>query len=234
MPRRPNVATLLLGLLWLVSACRSSDTPTTLPAAGGSAAQGGVAAASGSSSGGASSGGAAGTAGSSSGGTPSVPSPTALAVGPFSACSVGADHLVKCAGRCGPAGKGGSRDQAPAGVQAVKVAVGREFACALLAAPQAGSLLQCWGAGPAAEAPMVADAVELVAGDEHACARGSQGAVTCWGDAAHAAPAGVVAKQLAASGAMTCAISADDSVKISSTSATARWAQTVSVTATIS
>jgi hypothetical protein len=203
-----------LALVGLGFGCRSSDGPEPTPASAGSAGQAGDAP---STSGGGGAGGTAiamgGASGSAAGGAATVPASAALALGPFSSCVVGADQMVKCAGRCGPMGKGGSREQAPAGVSAKSVVVGRAFACALLTAPQAGSLVQCWGAGPGAEAPSIADAVELAAGDEHACARSGQGAVTCWGDAAHAAPTDLVAKALAASGAMTCAIAADDAVR---------------------
>jgi hypothetical protein len=201
-------------LLGLLLGCRSSDSPEPMSASAGTAGHAGDApSTAGGGAGGSAGMTAGGSSGSTSGGAATVPASGALALGPFSSCVVGADQMVKCAGRCGPTGKGGSREQAPAGIAAKSVAVGREFACALLSAPQAGSLVQCWGAGPGAEAPSIADAVEVVAGDEHACTRGAQGAVTCWGDAAHAAPADLVAKALAASGAMTCAIAADDAVR---------------------
>ena len=203
-----------LALLGLLVACRSNETNDPVSATAGSAGQAGAPSSGGGNGTGGNSAGAAGAdAGSSSGGSPVMTPAASLALGPFSNCLVGADKMVKCAGRCGPTGKGGSREQAPASLSAQAVAVGREFACALLSAAQAGSLVQCWGAGTGAEAPAVADAVEIVAGDSHACSRSAQGAVTCWGDAAHMAPTDLVAKALAASGAMTCAIAADDAVR---------------------
>lgn len=203
---------LLAAPLMALAACTSNSTPGNMSASGGSSGSGGQPATAASGSGGVGGSAAGMSAGGAAGGEPSVAAAVALAVGPFSACTAGPDRGVKCAGRCGPAGKGGSREQAPAGVQAVMLAAGREFVCALLPAAQAGSLVQCWGVGMAAEPPVLADATAVVAGDSHACALGAQGNVTCWGDAAHAAPAGLVAKQLAASGAMTCAIQSADTI----------------------
>ncbi len=136
----------------------------------------------------------------------------AVAVGPFSSCVIDSMGGVSCFGRCGAAGNGGSRGSAPAGLKAKGVAVGRAFACAVLAAPDAGGSVRCWGEGPAATAPTIADATAISAGDSHACALGAGGAVTCWGDDAHEPPQGLVAKQVSAAGAMTCTIAMDDSV----------------------
>ena len=211
--------------VWLTLACHPRDgelTSTTSAGSGGQSFAGGIAAGAGGVAagvaGGAAIGGAiggagagAGAGGSASGGATSLE--TNLAVGPFSACLVAADQSVKCAGRCGPAGHGGSRDVAPSNLRAHAIAVGREFACVVLAAAGSSGVIQCWGAGPAAEPPNLANSAEIVAGDQHACSRDEGGAVTCWGDPAHVAPVGLIAKKLAASGAMTCAIISDDSIR---------------------
>src|SRR5687767_9586932 len=107
-----------LALLGLLAACRSSDTTDASPVAAGNAGQ--PAAGSGGSGGSAGglSGGSGSFAGDGSGGAPMVPAASSLALGPFSTCVVGPDQMVKCAGRCGPPGKGGSRDQAPAAIAA--------------------------------------------------------------------------------------------------------------------
>ena len=204
--------------LLLAVACHADNTGDVVAAAAGSGGQasgGAAVGGGGSANGGVSVGGASlggGSAGAAAGGA-RASATLALSVGPFSTCAIGAEALVKCVGRCGSAGQGGSRDKAPAGLHAVAVAVGRDFACAVLKAPGAGGVVQCWGAGLAATPPMLSDAVELTAGDQHACALGSQGTVTCWGDAAHAAPDAMLGKHVAASGAMTCVITSDDSVR---------------------
>lgn len=144
---------------------------------------------------------------------------TSLSVGPFASCIIDDQTNVHCFGRCGPAGQGGSRDVAPAGLKARSVAVGRVFACASLVAAEDGTVVRCWGGGPAAAAPKIADAAEIVAAGDHACARSALGAVTCWGAAQADAgalqlpPGDVVAKGLAASEAMDCAIGADDGIR---------------------
>lgn len=206
------------GGVCLALACNSSAPASAVPVAvAGSASQGGagaVGAAGASALGGASSGGSGNGAGTSSGAAGAAGQPSrvpVLAVGPFASCATDAEQVVKCAGRCGTTGHGGSRAQAPAGLHAQLLAVGRDFACASL--PEPAGTVQCWGGGAAAEPPGLSDVVELVAGDDHACARSQQGAVSCWGNPAHAAPDGLVAKQLAASGATTCAIVAVDALR---------------------
>jgi len=144
---------------------------------------------------------------------------TSLSVGPFASCIVDDQTNVHCFGRCGPAGQGGSRDMAPPGLKARSVAVGRVFACALLVAVEDGTVVRCWGGGPAATAPKIADAAEIVAAGDHAYTRSSAGAITCWGTAQSdagalpSAPGDLVAKGLAASEAMDCAIGGDDGVR---------------------
>ncbi len=204
------------GALLLAVACHADEGGPAARSGGAGGQSGAGTDPGGSANGGVSAGGTSvvgGSAGAATGGGGQTSPMLALAVGPFSICAIGPDQLVKCVGRCGSAGNGGSRDKAPAGLQAHAVAVGRDFACAVLAAPGPGGAVQCWGAGAAAESPTLADTVELAAGDQHACALSRQGAVTCWGDAAHAAPDGIVAKHVAASGAMTCAITSDDSLR---------------------
>ena len=207
--------------IWLTLACHPSNGDLTSGvtaagnggqsfAGGGAGGAGGVGAGGGFAGSAALGGAAAG--GSVAGGAPATSLEPTLAVGPFSACLVATDQSVKCAGRCGPAGHGGSRDVAPSNLRARAVAVGREFACVVLPAAGSSGVIQCWGAGPAAEPPSLANSAELVAGDVHACSRDGAGAVTCWGDPAQVAPVGLVAKKLAASGAMTCAIVSDDSI----------------------
>jgi hypothetical protein len=111
------------------------------------------------------------------------------------------------------------RSAAPAGLKARAVTVGRAFACALLAKPQNGTVVQCWGGDPAGATPKIVDADEIAAAEAHACARSAGGAVTCWGTtspdagAAPPVPTGLVAKRIAVSGSMDCAILADDSVR---------------------
>ena len=207
-----------LGGACLALGCNANVPASPVPVAvAGSAGQGGAgdaAAAGASALGGASSGGGGNSAGAASGagGTAGQPSRVpVLAVGPFASCATDAEQVVKCAGRCGTTGHGGSRAQAPAGLRARLLAVGREFACAAL--PEPAGTVQCWGAGAAAEPPSLSDAVQLVAGDDHACALSDRGAVNCWGNPAHAAPDALLAKQLAASGAMTCAITTDDALR---------------------
>lgn len=207
-----------VGGVCLALACNSGATSSPVPVAvAGSAAlagAGGGAAAGASALGGASSGGTNNSAGAGSGAGGSAGQPSrvpVLAVGPFASCATDAEQVVKCAGRCGAMGHGGSRAQAPAGLHARLLAVGRDFACGAL--PEPAGAVQCWGGGAAAEPPSLSDVVELVAGDDHACARSQQGTVSCWGNPAHAAPDALVAKQLAASGAMTCAITMDDALR---------------------
>src|SRR5688572_14635735 len=112
---RPRFLTLgYLTLLGLSLGCRSSDSADPMSAGAGSAGQAGAAPNSGGAGGGGGTAPAAGgVAGSASGGAATIPPSASLASGPFSSCVVGADQLVKCAGRCGPMGKGGSREQAP-------------------------------------------------------------------------------------------------------------------------
>jgi hypothetical protein len=148
---------------------------------------------------------------------PSVSAP--LAVGPFASCLIDDQTNVHCFGMCGPSGQGGMRNTAPAGLTARAVTVGRAFACALLAAPQDGTVVKCWGGDPAGATPKMIDADEIAAAEAHACVRSAGGRVTCWGtnssDAgpAPAIPTGLVAKRIALSGSMDCAILADDSVR---------------------
>ncbi len=208
----------LLGLLGIMLGCRANEAAPTTSGSGGMPAQLGGATTSGggaepAGAGGASLGGSAGGGGSAAGGGGTQAAELVVAVGPFASCVVDAQQAVKCGGRCGPAFNGGSRDVAPAGLRARALAVGREFACAVLLEPQAGSVVTCWGREALAAAPVLPDVVELSAGDAHACARSGEGEVTCWGDPAHAVPVGVMAKSIAASGAMTCAVNADDSVR---------------------
>jgi hypothetical protein len=143
-----------------------------------------------------------------------------LAVGPFSSCIIDDQTTVHCFGRCGPAGQGGSRDMAPAGLKAISVAVGRTFACALLVAVENGTVVRCWGGDVPALTPKIVDAVDIVAASDHACTRSATGAVTCWGavakpdaGATEPPPQDLVAKGLAASEAMDCAIGSDDAVR---------------------
>lgn len=206
------------GGVCLALACNSSAPAAAVPVAvAGSAAlggTGGVATAGASALGGVSAGGTGNSAGATSGagGTAGQPSRVpVLAVGPFASCATDAEQVVKCAGRCGTTGHGGSRAQAPVGLHARLLAVGRDFACAAL--PEPNGTVQCWGAGAAAEPPSLSNVVELVAGDDHACALYEKGAVSCWGNPAHAPPDSLAAKQLAASGAMTCAITMDDALR---------------------
>jgi hypothetical protein len=151
---------------------------------------------------------------------PGVQFGTTLSVGPFASCIVDDQANVHCFGRCGPMGQGGSRDLAPSGLKARSVAVGQAFACALLISSQDGSVVRCWGGGSAASAPKIADAVAIAAGGDHACTRSTTGAVTCWGAAAAPdagavapAPADLMAKELALSDAMDCAIGNNDAVR---------------------
>jgi hypothetical protein len=142
-----------------------------------------------------------------------------LAVGPFASCLIDDQTNVHCFGMCGPTGQGGMRNTAPAGLKARAVTVGRAFACALLAKLQNGSAVQCWGGDPAGATPKIVDADEIAAAEAHACVRSAAGAVTCWGTvssdagAAPPVPIGLVAKRIAVSGSMDCAILADDSVR---------------------
>ncbi len=122
---------------------------------------------------------------------------------------------------------------------AVDLGLGYAFSCAV----RAGGRIACWGDGrdlllgsaqtcaePAApcrvltpvQVPLVVDAVEVVAGDRHACARTAAGEVWCWGRNDHGetgltpspssplqAPTRVpevVAARLFARGAVTCAL----------------------------
>jgi len=143
----------------------------------------------------------------------------ALAVGPFASCIIDDQTNVHCFGMCGPTGQGGMRNTAPAGLKARAVTVGRAFACALLSEPQDGTVVRCWGGDPAGATPKIVDADEIVAAEAHACVRGAGGAVTCWGSVSSDAgatpvvPTDLVAKRIAVSGAMDCAILADDSVR---------------------
>jgi hypothetical protein len=142
-----------------------------------------------------------------------------LAVGPFASCLIDDQTNVHCFGMCGASGQGGMRNVAPAGLKARAVTVGRAFACALLAEPQDGNVVRCWGGDPAGATPKVVEADEIMAAEAHACVRSAGGAVTCWGTAssdagaAQAVPTGLVAKRIAVSGTMDCAILADDSVR---------------------
>jgi hypothetical protein len=142
-----------------------------------------------------------------------------LAVGPFASCLIDDQTNVHCFGMCGPSGQGGMRNAAPAGLKARAVTVGRAFACALLAQPQDGAVVRCWGGDPAGATPKIADADEIAAAEAHACVRSAGGQVTCWGTvssdagAAPAVPTGLVAKRLAVSGSMDCAIMTDDGVR---------------------
>jgi hypothetical protein len=137
----------------------------------------------------------------------------AISVGAFATCVIDDQSTVRCFGRCGPNGGGGMRNTAPPGLKARSVAVGRSFACAILAEALDGSVVRCWGGAPADSAPKTTDAVEIAASDDHACIRGASGVVTCWGGTGQDAPAGLVAKALAVSGAMNCAVASDDSVR---------------------
>ena len=141
------------------------------------------------------------------------PTTSAISVGAFATCVIDDQSTVRCFGRCGPNGGGGARNTAPAGLKARAVAVGRSFACAILAEAQDGSVVRCWGGAPADGAPKTTDAVEIAASDDHACIRSAAGAVTCWGGVGQDAPAGLVAKAIAVSGAMNCAVASDDSVR---------------------
>src|SRR5262249_13173498 len=140
---------------------------------------------------------------------PGVTAP--LAVGPFASCLIDDQTIVHCFGMCGPSGQGGMRNTAPAALKARAVTVGRSFACALLTAPQDGSVIKCWGGGPSGATPKIVDADEIAAAEAHACVRSAGGSVTCWGTASvdagavPAAPSGLVAKRIAVSGSMDCA-----------------------------
>jgi hypothetical protein len=143
----------------------------------------------------------------------------ALSVGPFASCVIDDQRSVHCFGMCGPSGQGGMRNTAPAGLKARAVAVGRAFACALLAEVENGTVLRCWGGDPAGATPKIVEADEIAAAETHACVRNGSGRVTCWGTmsadggATPAVPADLVAKHIAVSGSMDCAIVVDDSVR---------------------
>src|SRR5689334_20293297 len=132
--RATAFATWSLSLLGLLG-CQSTEpsaAATTTGGAGGAPLGAGGASSGGPSTGGVTSAGS-GVGGSATGGA-ATETQLSLSLGPFASCAVLADQSVKCAGRCGPTGKGGSRDAAPPGLHARAVAVGREFACALLPA----------------------------------------------------------------------------------------------------
>ncbi|MEM9463647.1 MAG: hypothetical protein AAGF11_56440 [Myxococcota bacterium] len=135
---------------------------------------------------------------------------TALAVGASFACALRADAAVLCwgAGNHGQLGLGNiarvGDDETPQGAgtlllgaPVVGLTAGADHACALLDSGQ----IRCWGANdygqlglghtdpigddetPDQVAPVALgqDAVEVVAGGHHTCARLNSGAIRCWG-----------------------------------------------------
>ena len=125
-----------------------------------------------------------------------------LGVGGEFACAIKADYSVACWGwnSYGQLGSGvspGNMLSSPTtvtGLSAIsQIAAGNWFACALRSA---GSVV-CWGYGaggemgngtitpqnfvPAADVSGLSDAIQIVAGGEHACALKSDRTVVCWG-----------------------------------------------------
>jgi hypothetical protein len=201
-----NFCTKAAAFIIALSACGVDETSSAPRAAGGAGTQVLPPGAEG---------GAGTPAGDSSAGQEAAKSPigSAISVGPFATCVIDDQSTVHCFGRCGPNGGGGARNTAPLGLKARAVAVGRSFACAILAEAQDGSVVRCWGGPPADSAPKTTDAVDVAASDDHACIRSAAGRVTCWGGAGHDAPADLVARAIAVSGAMDCAVANDDSVR---------------------
>ena len=113
---------------------------------------------------------------------------TSVSAGLDSVCAVGTDGGVRCRGAVVGSGPAVPVTGLPAG-RVAQLQVGDGRACALV-----GTQVGCWGrslaasgaaGSPQAWTPVAGteglDVVQLSMRDSHACVRGSEGAVRCWG-----------------------------------------------------